>query len=514
MLPITFWGTKKMFLVMFSMQKDNAMAKDTTAIITKRNSIVDALVVFSFSMIAGCSECKTEKSLGKSCDRDIEFAVGISQEQAIEPIIEVWGKHLNDRLLHKALRGGVPAPYVIFYKQELESVTKLAQNSYAWLRTTNPELPELSKRQIAQRIAERAELQHISQHLKTQGISQVIEEFAGKVKAGSRMNSEKYTEFIQKFVSGEQSLETLLNKSALTTSEREGIWKFLERSGKIEAIEMGRRFGVVSEYDYQLPKEMVNRLNESGARVARVNLGRRWGNETWAADLVTPGKAEALVQHHMKNQLGAHGAREGSRPPVKANRNRVKELLYANQNTRRFRTDLYSHIRNTGISEDEQVKLATLVTNLGAQSLYSVNISSLVQTMAALLPLHGKVSNSMIAKTATLLRLYVADGQEITAAQYIAKTAKNDADIDAILERPIPGVEMARAWPQRPFRAFTEAGIRANNNLGLLCAEIRDRVKPQQQKAIVELLSKLYSSEKEVPNHYLEDLNNELGLIE
>jgi len=230
----------------------------------------------------------------------------------------------------------------------------------------------------------------------------------------------------------------------------------------------------------------------------------------------------------MLNAFG-DSSKKGERPPVTARRTKktlVEAELYASGSTRGKFPAIASLIANSGIPEQEQKKVASIVAKLPRQFIQgstSSELKSAIHVINALAPLlERKISKDRIASTALDIMRYVEPSQAEKFAKELAKKAKSEESISAFFDTPPAGFKMTEEWLRRPFAAFKEAGFdtERDERLKLLCKAIRQtRVKKgrervpipvEEQIEYAEMLAEFYAPARGrkavVPDTYQGDL--------
>lgn len=424
------------------------------------------------------------------------------------------------------------------YVEELEKITVRAQRVLEHMAEAYPvekypksDIHVLNRKTLLQSLAERAEILSIAEGLKGQGLEKIAKRVNSKVRNGIKISTAEYEEFFQKFVVGEEPIETVLNQTYLTKSERAGIDAILKEGRNRDLLEFGRAFGSLKGI-IETPKGLRAWFWDTAGQVAKVNLTHIFGSATWAWDLARHGKKAASIGEHFVRQgktkysgakeafnirnIGKYGSKtvlgvafvlgagylvyscgswvmgsdekEGSRPSVKKKKRTPvspaeielykNPLFKAKDETRTPKfVVIAKHMTNMKLKDEEQVKVAKILNKLSETSkifIMGTKLRQSIELAIILRTLSPKVSTQKIAETAIAIQDYVDPQQTKKFAQQLAKKATSTADIMALFETPPRNIKMVDAWYNRVFPAFTKAGFSEKDNLlPLLCGTIR-----------------------------------------
>lgn len=447
------------------------------------------------------------------------------------------------------------------YLAELERMTGRAQKVldhmaevYSPEKHPKSTLRSLSRRELMQTLAERAELLSISKSLKAKGAVKLSEEIVGMVNRAKHVSDAQYTKFLEEYLAGERELKLLLKDLTLTDAERAAIDGILNKENNLALIEAGRGFDALRGGKYPGRLGIRGWVWEKAKTVAKANLADVLGGANWAVKRFTGLGPSAKLGEEIANQyskksakvttrispinagkvllgggllvgvgflfsqcgscmIGAFGgsSKEGERPSISTRRKKtaVEAELYTSTSTHGKYQGLAAFITKSGVPADQQRKVASILGKFPRQFINGSTSSDLETAIAvihALTPLLAKkIPKGKVAATALDILQYVEPSQVEKFAKELAKKAKSAEGISAFFDNPPAGFKMTEEWLRRPFAAFKEAGFdtERDEKVRLLCKAIRTtRVKQgremvpipvEEQTEYAEVLAAFYA---------------------
>ena len=465
-----------------------------------------------------------ERKLAGKTPRRVKMPPVPTQEQILDKLASAFKVKLE----------GMGTVTTAEYAEALENMTARAEKILEHMAETYPvekypksDIQALSKKNLMQALAERAEILSIAESLEGKGLRKICEEFVSRVKDAKNVSKAEYESFLNRFVAGEESVGAILKDLTLDKGEKAGINALLKQGDNLSILEMGRNFNAVRGFNYPTAGIKAWAWKQAD-RLAKANLTDFFGKATWAWDLYLHGKKAMPLGEHLAKQYEAKHAKftrkisllnigkvaiaagvvlaagylfrcvggfflgsdekEGKRPSVQKKRRKpvspAEIELYKNHLFRRkdeTKTAKFvviaKHMADLGLSDGEQVKVAKILNKLSETSrvfIMGAKLRESVKLAIMLRALSPKVSTQKIAETVIAIQDYVDPQQTKQFAQQLAKKATSTADIDAFFQRPPKNIKMADAWYNRVFPAFTKAGFSKRDNLlPPLCGTIR-----------------------------------------
>ncbi len=428
----------------------------------------------------------------------------------------------------------------------------------------------LTKKQLMQALAERAEILSIAESLEGMGLRKVCEDLVSRVKDAKNVSKMEYESFLNRFIAGEERIEAILKDITLDKGERAGINALLKRKDNLGILEMGRNFNAVKGFNYPTAGIKDWALKKADW-LARVNLADALGGAKWAlkfsfVDSSAKLGEEVAKQYEKKHAkftrkisllnigkvavaaavvlgagylfrcvggffIGSDKGEEGSRSSVKKKKRTpvspAEIELYKNPlfrakdktGTPKF-VAIAKHMTAMKLSEEAQVKVAKILNKLPGQFVRGMDLRESVELAIILRKLSPGVFIQKLADTVVSIQQYIDSSKTKDFAWTLVKSDKaKKGDVNYWIENPPYKNILTEAWYTRPFPAFVKAGFKPETKfLGVLFSTVR-KAKVKKGKAMVPLtfaeqnelagsLATYYFStkKKKIPETYQKDL--------